>query len=369
PGALVRMGLGERVELHALLVDAARARVLLDVDLVPDRIRHLGHEKDVRHRRRRAVAERAALRQRRFQAAEPLVDPVRVPAVARGIVRLQLARQIPQHAQVVQRVDVACHELGDGADARAGRRVLREQRRLGMGLVQVLDDRHRLEQRLARRQLQRRNRAHRIDALVLVCQVLLGAQVEDHALVRQPLQSQRDADAKGRRGEHRLVEPHSQPSARYHLTASCTPCAHRTRGSQPRSRRAPAPEHTQCGWVSSRTLSSVSIWAVFVILPQSWVAAAATFTTPMGIPKRTNARRPSALSISASASRHTYTAPSSTKYARPDGAPAVVSARTIAAAQSATYTTLSVFLPPPVIGSTPLRTEVKKASVSRSRGP
>src|SRR6266481_2233909 len=87
------------------------------------------------------------------------------------------------------------------------------------------------------------------------------------------------------------------------------------------------------------------------------------------MPKRTKARRPSALSMSASASRHTYTAPSSTKYARPEGAPAAVSARTIAAAQSATYTTLSVFLPPPVIGSTPLRTEVKNASVSRSRGP
>src|SRR6267378_3424293 len=135
------------------------------------------------------------------------------------------------------------------------------------------------------------------------------------------------------------------------------------------ARLAPAPEQTQCGWVSSLTLSSVSICAVLVTFPQSWVAAAATLSAPIGMPKRTKARRPSAVSMSASASRHTYTAPSSTKYARPEGAPAVVSARTIAAAQSATYTTLSVFFPSPVIGSTPLRTEVKNASVSRSRGP
>jgi len=52
---------------------------------------------------------------------------------------------------------------------------------------------------------------------------------------------------------------------------------------------------------------------VLVTFPQSWVAAAATLSAPIGMPKRTKARRPSALSMSASASRHTYTAPSSTK--------------------------------------------------------
>jgi len=40
-----------------------------------------------------------------------------------------------------------------------------------------------------------------------------------------------------------------------------------------------------------------------------------------------------------------------------------------AAAQSAPYTTLSVLRPSPVMGSTPFFTDVKKASVSLSRGP
>ncbi len=112
---------------------------------------------------------------------EPGLDPVPVPAVLVVVGDLELALQIAQHAQVVERMDLARDVERERAHAGAAERIGRQQRRLGEGLVEVLDDRERLRQRrLAvlrivdderRHELRRRDRAKRRRELLVLDQV------------------------------------------------------------------------------------------------------------------------------------------------------------------------------------------------------
>ena len=79
------------------------------------------------------------------------LDPMPVPAVLVVFAQLQVVHQVAQHAQVVQRVDLAGDVVGQRAHARATGRVGRQQRRRGVGFVEVLDDRQRLGQAQRRR--------------------------------------------------------------------------------------------------------------------------------------------------------------------------------------------------------------------------
>src|SRR5581483_4876310 len=113
PGLLshvvVGVGEGEGGELHAGVVDVADAGVGGDVDLVAEGVGDLGDEEEVGEGRGGAVGEGAGVGEKGFQGLEAFLDPVRVPAVAARFVDLQLAREVAQDAEIVQRVDFARH--------------------------------------------------------------------------------------------------------------------------------------------------------------------------------------------------------------------------------------------------------------------
>ena len=103
----VSVGYGEKS-----IVDAAR-------------VGELRHEADVGERRRVAVAEAARrrfAREPRFERLEADVDPVLVPAVLLLFGDAERAGQVMQHAQVVERMDVAGDRERDRAHARAAGR-------------------------------------------------------------------------------------------------------------------------------------------------------------------------------------------------------------------------------------------------------
>src|SRR5207248_279570 len=142
-----------------------------------------------------------------LEGAEALVDPVVVPRVDGRLVEVKLFLEPEEHAQVVEWMDVARDELRDAANScpLQGRR--RQERRAGMGLVEVLEDGHRLRERMTPVD-ERRDRLCGVDAGVIRRPVSALAQIEDDRFVRQRLQVERDPDAERRRRPDRLVELH-----------------------------------------------------------------------------------------------------------------------------------------------------------------
>src|SRR6185312_17040645 len=94
---------------------------------------------------------------------EPSLDGLRVMA--------QRLHEIAQHAQIVDRMDVASNRLRQRADAGARRGMAGQQWRRGMRLVEILDDGERLDKDLAIL-LKRRHQALRLQRKV-VCLLLL----------------------------------------------------------------------------------------------------------------------------------------------------------------------------------------------------
>ena len=138
---------------------------------------------------------------------------MRIPAVAGLLGEAQLLFQIAQDPQVVQRMHLARDELRHGADAGALRRRAGQQGGLGVGLLEVFDDGHRLDER-ALAVGQRRNGLLRIDARVLRPPVVTRPQVQDLRLVRDALQVQHDADPERRGRSDRFMELHRCTSDR-----------------------------------------------------------------------------------------------------------------------------------------------------------
>ncbi len=97
------------------------------------------------------VAEGAgvtAVGQQRFHRRKALGNPVQRPLRACIGRQLQTAFQILHHPQIVDRVDVAGHQLGQCPHPRAAGGVGRQQRYLRKALVQVFKDRQRLSQHM-----------------------------------------------------------------------------------------------------------------------------------------------------------------------------------------------------------------------------
>src|SRR3954452_25223291 len=80
----------------------------------------------------------------------------------------------------------------------AALRIRRQQRRRGMGLLEIFDDGERLEQRGAVIPNQRRQRHLRIYAAKLVGAMCIGVEIDEDHLGRQFFQVERDANAKTR---------------------------------------------------------------------------------------------------------------------------------------------------------------------------
>ncbi|KAG1376843.1 hypothetical protein G6F59_018226 [Rhizopus arrhizus] len=106
-----------------------------------------------------------------------------VPGVLGGFVHAQRVLEVLQHAQVVQRVRVASNAQGQIAYPGAANGVGRQQRHLREALVQILDDRQRLGQRVPVMQ-QGGHQLLRIQRAIGV-EVLLAALAHQAALDRQ----------------------------------------------------------------------------------------------------------------------------------------------------------------------------------------
>src|SRR5438067_1634416 len=147
----VRLRFGSRAgkgrQALEVRADRAEPRVRLHVDLVATRVVHLRHdaqigERDVAPVHVPPVPARAphALLQR----AEAHPDPLAHPGIHRVLVRLEGGAQVIEHPQVAERVDVA----GDGERERAHLRPIcgraRQERRVRMRLLEILDDGERL---------------------------------------------------------------------------------------------------------------------------------------------------------------------------------------------------------------------------------
>ena len=122
-------------------------------------------------------------------------------------------------------MDLAGDVERDRAHAGAAERVGGQQRRLGDGLVEVLDDRERLRDRRRRAALgvvddERRHQLRRRDGAKRRRELLVLDEVDRQVVVVEPLQRQRDPDAVRRRRAEVAVELHDARSPRRPRRAS-----------------------------------------------------------------------------------------------------------------------------------------------------
>ena len=128
----------------------------------------------------------------------------------RRLVELELFSQVDADARHDQRMRVGRRDQRQAAHARAAARVLRQQRRLRLGLLEVLHDRHRLEQRRpAVVEHQRRHHRLRVDRLVVGLVLHALEEVDRHFVDLHALQRERHLDAVGRERTPEAVEFHA----------------------------------------------------------------------------------------------------------------------------------------------------------------
>ena len=115
----VRMRCCEGFQLTRILVGAQQGRIAFERHVETACIVELRHEADIGGCRSVAAKELAGFRRRhRFERSKALGDPVRVPGVDLFLRMAELALQIFEDAQVVQRMDVAGHHHRQGDDMR-----------------------------------------------------------------------------------------------------------------------------------------------------------------------------------------------------------------------------------------------------------
>src|SRR5919198_6482489 len=210
-GLLGRLRAIERVELHAIVEHAHRYRVGREVAVIALRIEDLRHQAAVGHGGRIAVAEpsRAGPRKIGLQLGEPVGDPVPVPVVDLLLRLAERALQMLQHAQIVERMDLAGDEVGERAHARACDRLARQERWYRMPFLQPLDDGERLHKAPAIVELEGGQQRLRIHFDVLALTMLALRKVHEHRLVTEALQIERNANAKGCGAAEVRVELHN----------------------------------------------------------------------------------------------------------------------------------------------------------------
>jgi hypothetical protein len=133
-----------------------------------------------------------------------------VPGLDRRFVLTERPVQIAQHPQIVDRMDVAGYDRGQCPHPGPVLRIARQQRRRGICLVEILDDRQRLNEHRAI-DLQRRHEPLRIDAAETRLPLVAAPQMDKGALVIELFQVQGDAHAEGRGRAKIAVQFHDAP--------------------------------------------------------------------------------------------------------------------------------------------------------------
>eukprot|EP01137_Pigoraptor_chileana_P012682 Opistho-2@65302 len=208
-GALRRMRPGKGVQRHAVGMHPHHLGHVFEPAVEALRIEDLRHQHAVRQTRRVAEAELAGhAAQALLHDLQPALHPVPVPAVLVVLADAHLLGQVAQHAKVVDRVDLAGDVLRQAAHLRPADRAVGQQRRLGIQLVQVLDDGQRLGQaRLA--VLQHRHQARARGAGIGLLLLFIAHQMHAAVVVVQAFQGQRDAHAPGGGGAEIAEEFHA----------------------------------------------------------------------------------------------------------------------------------------------------------------
>ena len=88
------------------------------------------------------VAVRASLSEQRLERLKSRGDPMIVPLGDRRLVMAEFSHQVTQHAQIIDRVDVAGDDVGERPNPRPVGGLLWQERWLGVELVEVFQDRH-----------------------------------------------------------------------------------------------------------------------------------------------------------------------------------------------------------------------------------
>src|SRR5712692_2907513 len=207
------MRAAEGLDLHARAVDAHHRRHALGVAVeIGERADHLGRKADVGDSDRVAVAVTPGflfIFQMSFDRLKRPERPMREPEVAAGLVHLELLLQVVPHPGNDQWMAIGGCDQGEAAHARAAARILWQQRRLGMRLLEILEDRERLEQRRPRLvEDQRRHYALRIDREIVVAVLLAFEQVDRYFLGLQSLERECHAHAVGRERAPESIELH-----------------------------------------------------------------------------------------------------------------------------------------------------------------
>src|SRR5256885_7738785 len=87
-----------------------------------------------------------APRQQPFQSAEPLGDPMIVPCLDGRFVLPKRPKQVAEHPEIVDRMNVASDHCRQCPHPGAALCIGRQEWRLGVCLIEIIDDRQRLDQ-------------------------------------------------------------------------------------------------------------------------------------------------------------------------------------------------------------------------------
>src|SRR5262252_1634734 len=190
----------ERGKLGCRSIDRGDAGKALERHLEASGVGNLRHDADVRERHvsPERIGSGPDQLLDRFEAGD---DPVTVPFLDRALVRLEGVAQIGERSGIVERVDVAGDDLRYGAYPRPFDRVLRQQRRVGVDLIEIFDDGKRLQQHVAIVQREHRHPLLRIYGTKFrrMLPAAIAGQMNRYGLELKALEVQCDARTVGGR--------------------------------------------------------------------------------------------------------------------------------------------------------------------------
>src|SRR5690606_32256662 len=211
-GLARRLGLRKGLKRGAGFHDSQHGRHFAQDAIEAPRVVHLGNQQDVCHRYLISVTVAAGggiAGEHGFDTAQPDVDPVPIPRIFGGVISTQFMLQVLEHAQVIQRMDIAGDRLRNGSNPRPTCGVLWKQRRFRVRLFKVFQYGHGLTDGHVAID-QRGDQRSRIQRLVRVGKLLTAVfeQMYRQMLVVDTLEIQRDTYAVGGRAAEIAVQLH-----------------------------------------------------------------------------------------------------------------------------------------------------------------